>query len=240
MEVNSYWGDGPLTNVEKLCMRSFLKHGIGYNLYAHDHVAEVPPGVELRDAEPIVPRSKIFRYPPGTFNGGSLAGFANLFRYALLERSGGWWVDADVCCLAPIEDADDELFLFDPTQGDDFKVSNAILKAPPHHEVLRYCVAEFALADFTKIVHGETGPRLITKAVQACGREGGVQPNTRFYPVPWWECERLFFDETVSLDGCTTVHFWNAMVTARGLDKNARYPAGAPIERLKREYLGDA
>ena len=31
---------------------------------------------------------------------GSVAGFSNLFRYELLRRDGGWWVDTDVLCLA--------------------------------------------------------------------------------------------------------------------------------------------
>ena len=41
--------------------------------------------------------SDIFRYR----DNGSYAGFANFFRYELLRKRGGWWVDLDTICLRP-------------------------------------------------------------------------------------------------------------------------------------------
>ncbi len=64
-----------------------------------------------------------------------------------------------------------------------------------------------------------------------------VQKSERFFPVPWWEYDRLFRDEDLGIDVCRTVHFWNAMITAAGLDKNGKYPPGSVFERLKRRYL---
>ena len=99
MEVNCFW-DGPrLTLLEQMCLASFLHHGIGVNLYAYDPPHDVPAGVVLRDATDILPRDRLFRYAAGSFNVGSVAGFAIIFRYELLLKHGGWWTDTDVCCL---------------------------------------------------------------------------------------------------------------------------------------------
>jgi hypothetical protein len=64
-----------------------------------------------------------------------------------------------------------------------------------------------------------------------------VRPNDRHMPVPWWEYRRFFFDEQLSIDGCLRVHFWNAMLTAKAIDKDASYAPESVFERLKRRYL---
>lgn len=89
-EVNSYWGGGPLTRLELVCLSSFIENGAHYNLYTYDEPRGVPKGVVVRDASEILPAERMFRYHAGTLNEGSLSGFSNLFRYTLLQRVGGW------------------------------------------------------------------------------------------------------------------------------------------------------
>jgi len=89
----------------------------------------------------------------------------------------------------------------------------------------------------TKVVHGETGPALLSHAIRVCGCEDAVEPGEQFLPVPWWEYERLLFDEQLSLDHCFAVHFWNTMLRTAGVNKDAAFPENSPFERLKRRYL---
>ena len=102
---------------------------------------------------------------------------------------------------------------------------------------MRYCLDLFSRKDVTQVVHGEMGPRLLTEAVLACHKQSLVLGHEFFCPVAWWDYERLFVDETLSLEGCFTAHFYNAMITSSGLDKDAVFPAGAPFERLKKKFL---
>ena len=236
-EVNSYWGGGPLTRLELVCLSSFVQNGAHYNLYTYDEPRGVPKGVIVRDASEILPAERMFRYPAGTLNEGSLSGFSNLFRYTLLQRSGGWWVDTDVCCLRAFETDRDELYVREETQSGEFLVASCIFRVPSASGVLQRCLETFARKDVTKVVHGETGPALLTDAVRKCGREDAVQPGEQFLPVPWWEYERLLFDEQLSIDRCCAVHFWNTMLRTAGVDKNADFPKNSPFERLKRRYL---
>lgn len=237
MEVHSFWQGERLSNLEILCLSSFVKNGIGVRLHAYEPPIDVPPGVVLEDAAEVLPRDKVFFYKPGSFNAGSVAGFSNLFRYTLIHRIGGWWVDSDCCCLQPFSLDSDEVYFEQPHKTEDFSVASALFRAPSGSPVLRYCLERFAQKDPARIVHGETGPRLFTEAVLAQQKRGFVLPPEKYCPVAWWDYERLFTDETLSLEGCFAVHFYNAMIDASGLDKNANFPADAPFERLKKRYL---
>jgi hypothetical protein len=236
-EVNSFWGGGPLTRLEVLCLSSFVQNGARYHLYAYEKPHGVPQGVIVRDAAEILPAERMFRYPAGTLNEGSLSGYSNLFRYTLLERTGGWWVDMDVCCLRPFPTDQDEFYLREETQNGDLLVASCIFRAPPGSSILGRCLETFARKDLNKVVHGETGPVLLTDAIRTCGREDAVQPGAQFLPVPWWEWERLLLDEQLAIDRCCAIHFWNAMLTTHGVNKNAEFPKNSVFERLKRQYL---
>jgi len=230
-------GRRPLTRLELVCLSSFVQNGARYNLYTHHEPGEVPKGVTVCDANEILPVERLFRYPAGTLNEGSLSGFSNLFRYTLLQSKGGWWVDTDVCCLRAFETDQDELYVREETRSGEFFVASCIFRAPPASEVLRCCLETFARKDVTRIVHGETGPALLTDAIRQCDRESAVRPAEQFLPVPWWEYGRLFVDEQLSIDRCFAVHFWNTMLRTAGVDKNADFPKNSVFERLKRRYL---
>jgi hypothetical protein len=95
---------GELSKLERMALASFVANGHIVHLYAYDELAGVPAGVQVIDAREILPEERIFRYGPEAGAGeGSLANFANLFRYKLLYERGGWWVDADVVCLRPFD-----------------------------------------------------------------------------------------------------------------------------------------
>jgi hypothetical protein len=236
-EVNSFWGGGPLTRLEVLCLSSFLQNGARYNLYAYEEPEGVPQGISVRDAAEILPAGRMFRYPAGTLNEGSLSGYSNLFRYTLLQRLGGWWVDTDVCCLRPFPTDREELYLREETQSGDPLVASCIFRAPPESSVLAHCLDTFARTDVSKVVHGETGPVLLTDAIRKCGGEDAIRPGAQFLPVPWWDWQRLLWDEQLAVDRCFAVHFWNTMLTSAGVKKNAEFAKNSVVERLKRQYL---
>ena len=81
--------------MEQLSIASFLQNGHEYHLYVYDAVRNVPARAVIKDANEVLPASRIFQYKDQA----SYAGFANFFRYKLLLEHGGWWVDTDVICL---------------------------------------------------------------------------------------------------------------------------------------------
>lgn len=237
IEVNSFWHGAALTSLEVLCISSFLKHGITYNLFVYELPDNVPPGVNVKDAGAIVERSRLFTYQAGTFNLGSVAGFSNLFRYTFMYENGGWWTDTDVCYLNGFAQEAAEMYFAEPSSDGAFRVGTAIFSSSPQSEIMRYCLDRFAEKDVTRIVHGETGPSLLTEAILACDRKDAVLESGLVFSVPWWQYDRLLAPDELSFDHCAAVHFWNAMLISNQIDKNGRFPGNSAFEHLKRKYL---
>ena len=82
--IQMLWVEGPLSALERLSMASFIRCGHPVQLYVYGQVSAVPEGVTVLDGRSILPEERICRYGPAAGPGeGSLALFANLFRYAL-------------------------------------------------------------------------------------------------------------------------------------------------------------
>ena len=166
----SFWHGADLPRHGHLCLSSFTAHGDRYRLYAYRKF-EVPAGIELADASQILPEASVFFYknPDGTDR--SVAAFANLFRYALLNRRGGWWVDTDVLRLdGPLPEG--RLHLGREQNG---LIGNAILKTPPVHP-LTIALEERARAAGTDVTWGQTGPYLLTRIVEELGLQDEIKP----------------------------------------------------------------
>src|SRR5882724_10558983 len=117
---------GTMSGLEVTCLKSFLDHGHHVIIFAYDET-EVPALFEKRDAAAVLPRERIFFYKSGPGRG-SVAGFANLFRYVLLERYGGWWIDTDVLCLREQWPQADSAMGWECDEW----IGNAVLKLPTH------------------------------------------------------------------------------------------------------------
>src|SRR4051794_25533264 len=89
---NSVWVGDRLLPLANACINSFKGHHHLFSLYTYNVVEDTPEFVERRDAEGIVPRSRIFRAHDGWET------FADEFAYQFLRQMGGWWVDSDVVC----------------------------------------------------------------------------------------------------------------------------------------------
>ena len=143
--VHGFWIGTRLSQVELLCIRSFLRNGHTFMLWAYDALEnKLPEGCQVKDAGKIIPRDQIFSYKNKNQFGhgkGSYAGFSDIFRYKLLYEYGGWWADMDVTCLKPLDFNAPYVF----RTHHDLKVVGNIMKCPPKSELMRYCY-EKALA----------------------------------------------------------------------------------------------
>ena len=221
--------------MERLAIRSFLAQGHEFHLYTYDEIAAVPAGTKLLDAAQILPASRIFRYT----GNGSLAGFANFFRYKLLLEKGGWWVDMDTVCLRP--------FWFDAPYVISSEISKgaavidiAALKAPPGSPLAEYAWKVCQSKDPQALRWGETGPSLLAEAVHHCGLAEYVLPPETFCPVAWSDWKSVLSAEAVPAFGPAThaIHLWHELWRDAGCDKDAAYPLGCLYEELKARYRG--
>lgn len=254
--IQSLWIGSPLSNFEKLCIQSFLDHGHEFHLYVYDEVGGIPSGVTVKSANEILSHNLIFRY-----SNGSVAGFSNWFRYEMLAKHGGMWVDMDMICLKPFAFGDEFVVGYydeDPANG----VNTAVCGG--RNEIWRLLSdscrdhPKFQPWDSPKIIWRKLrrklkrkgldgspfgqigGPRPLSEALQYFDLMKLAKPNTYFYPlrVKHWDS---IFDETFSGganfgDDVFGMHLWNEHARRHGYDKNQNFPHGSLFEQLKRKH----
>lgn len=94
---NMLWIGPFLGRIERACINSVLRQGNPITLWCYKAPANVPGGVELADASEILPETAIIRDQAG-----SVALFANWFRYELQRLEKGVWLDVDIYLLKPL------------------------------------------------------------------------------------------------------------------------------------------
>lgn len=227
----SFWIGESISPYEALALRSFIDHGHRFHLYCYSRRLQVPKGVELRDAGEILPRDRCFSYRSG-FGAGSFAACSNLFRYLLLARVGGWWVDTDVICLSDrIPDFD----RFYALEDDDF-INGAVLRFEPGDTLLDACLGD-ALNAGEDVSWGQIGPRLITRKAKELGQFKNAQPREQCYPLHWSRAlDLLDRRQTAAIAAATEsslmLHLWNEIFRQGDVCKTLLPPRGSMLRRL--------
>lgn len=232
--VTTLW-IGELTRLERLCFQSFLYHGHPVHLYTYSTPNDVPDGVEVFDAAEILPKDAIFRYSPtaekkGAFAGdkGGYGGFANLWRYHYLAKYGGWWVDADLICLKPLEFEAEYVF----GSAGNKQVYNGLMKVPAGSRFTQELVRRSA-AMGQGVKFCESGPALLPKVIARHGLRKYVLPTRTFYPHHWSKW-KVPFQAGRPIPTSYTLHLWNEVLRRKQWDKNADYPETSQIEQIRR------
>ena len=185
---STFWS-GPLNLREYVCFNSFIKNNHQFEVYTYDSLSNLPKGVIIRDASEIIPIDEYKKYKSKFSKRWAI--FADKFRYLLLLKKGGWWVDADIVCLSPIINIkDDQSFMC--FQHDEF-INNACLKFTKGDEVMKYCVDYIEKWEkdnnynYEKLWWGQIGPFLITEAIKKLNRIDEVFDSKFAYPCPYNE-----------------------------------------------------
>ncbi len=210
--------------MEQSCLLSFIEHGHEVHLYTYEDASEVPEGVIIKDAQEILDQSKIFKYKDWD----SYAGFANLFRYALLYKKGGWWIDTDMVCLRPFDFDGDYVFSSQRERGGGVCLNNNVIKAPRKSEIMKICFETAYAKESQLLKWGETGPNLLIAIVDQLKLSEYIQPPQVFCPTDWWRWEELINpldkdDYQITSSETYAVHLWNEMWRRNNIDKSLPY-----------------
>jgi hypothetical protein len=247
LQCLTLWIGDSLGPVERACLGSVLRQGHRLALYCYREPIGIPDGVEICDASEILPELAIIRHRRG-----SVAPFSDWFRYELLKRGLGTWVDTDMYLLRPLDEEAEYLF---GEQRPGF-LNNAVLRLPPSSPMLDELLAPFRgvtppwlgprhrmSANLRKWLSGDvdvgampwgtTGPAALTAAAGKLGLLSLAQPPEVFYPVPWEDAGWIFnparrLEEMVT-DDTVGIHLWNECI--RSL-KEQPPPKGSFLERL--------
>ncbi len=256
--IQALWIGSPLSKLEQLCLKSFVECGHDVHLYTYGDVQNVPDGVVVKDANDIIKQSEVFTYYKGSY-----AGFADWFRWEMLYKVGGYWVDTDVVCLKKFDFKEE--YVFGEEHGG--KVCPAVLKFPkgdpfckwivdvcnspntffPYDNWKRKLRKIFRiicyLNDRNKIMWGETGgPMGVTLALEHFNMMGQAKPFTYFFPITSENWKEIFTselkDDITLFKNTYAIHLWNEMTRqSKTFDKNGDFAPDSLFEQLKKKYL---
>lgn len=242
--IQSFW-DGPITAMEKLCMKSFLANGHPFVLYVYGQPPEgIPADVVVKDANEILPKAELgkFRY---------IQQASDLFRVKMLLQLGGWYTDMDMVCLRPWDF--DEDYVFNGIDNDllDGTIQNSVMKVPKNSPLMQYWYDYIqGLTTETKsgLAFEALGPQFISQAILKFGLQKFVKNWKFFDPIGWRRISQII-DPTVQWDLGSSygVHLFHAAwrknkATIPGIYRmeaspEAEYPAGCIYETLKRRFF---
>jgi hypothetical protein len=249
------WIGPVLGAVERACIKSVLRQGHPLALYCYRRPAGVPAGVELRDAAEILPEDRIIRHRTG-----SVALFANWFRYELQRRGLGTWLDTDAYLLRPLESEKPYLLgEFEPG-----RINNGLIRIPADSPVLPPLIALFeektvpawlpprarvaawwrlkttGRSGLAQMPWGSAGPQALTALARAYDIAHLAEPPEVLYPAPWqkadWIRDPAIRLEDVISERTVSIHLWNERIKQF---KDAPAPAGSFLARIQAEGAPD-
>jgi len=236
--IQSLWIGDKLSQVEKLCISSYIHYGHEFHLYSFNDIEGVPDDCIIKDASEILPKDEVFTYNVGPGKG-SYSAFSNYFRYKLLDLKGNWWTDTDIVCIKEFDFKEEYVFASERTDSQGIQITSGIIKTPQGSEFSKKCYAFCSEQDKNTLPWGTVGPKLVSNTVKELKIENFVKAWKLFNPIGF-EQVGMIFDETfgdMDLSHSYTIHLWNEMWRRYNLDKNKTYDENCLFEKLKKKYL---
>ncbi len=256
--INCFWHGTVLGDLEQICLLSMLRQDYQVRLFSYDTIANVPAGIDKADAREIMPREELLVHR--ATNSPSLG--TNKFRYLIMKRSLGIWLDTDVILLKPLPQAD---YIFG--WEDECLICSAILYLPHNSSIIgelcdfvsqKYPIppyydeaTRFDLEQKSKSGHpvdvrdlpwGVYGPQALTYFVRKHNLLHLSQPPEVFYPIHFTIAHVLFSSkyEVSELITASTVgvHLWSHLRGQENLIGRLSIEKGCFLEKYAREQLG--
>lgn len=240
-EVRTFWVGPPLSIYEILSLKSFLSVGARVILYSYDPDLAVPEGVELRDAEELLPTEILQWHNADSDKGWSR--HSDLCRYIMLQRHGGWYVDLDVICLRDRLPSAEMYF----ARADTVTIYNGIMKFPAGCPALNDVIAQAKeiLPAAAKAVTEEArvvlGPPLFSRVLREHGLDARAEPRSKAYEIPFQEALSFFNPSQCKeiearLADKDFTHLWNGAWATLRIPKNHGPPQGSWLDMMFRRF----
>lgn len=245
-QIGALWIGGDLSYLEQLCLVSFVHAGQHVKLYTYGDVTNAPEGVEIADANAILPETGFLRHE----RTGSPALHSDLFRYHMLTKDDRTiWADTDAYCVKPFTTPTGHFYAWESEHG----LNGGVLGLPKDSETLRglleFTSDEFALPlwydekfrrelkekrDAGTPMHagempwGVWGPHAITHFLKTTGEVRHALPRAALYPFAY-EDRRLMLRPGLDpapyvTDETFSIHFYGRRMRARLLSKEGGVP----------------
>jgi hypothetical protein len=245
-QIGALWMEGRLSFLEQLCLKSFVDAGHHVVLYHYGPLFGVPDGIELKDANAVLPRTNFLKHE----RTGSPALHSDLFRYKMLEQNDCMtWADTDAYCVKTFETPNGHFYGWESEKH----INGGVLGLPKDSDTLRelleYTTDEFAIPSWYgpeyereleekkaagNPVHaseqpwGVWGPHAVTHFLHKTGEAKYALPQEGLYPFLYKDRRNMLkrnFDTTgIITDNTYSIHLYGRRMRARLVEKEGGKP----------------
>ncbi|WP_270087404.1 glycosyltransferase [Sphingobacterium sp. SYP-B4668] len=247
--IQSFWHGETLSQVERLCIDSFIANGHEFHLYTYNaNLKGVPEKCLLMDANEIISSDRIFLDSRGT-----IATFSDYFRVKMLYLRGGWWVDMDIVCLKYFDFEQTHIFSSEYVNGEIFANIGCIKSPKGSAFLLNYIAAlELTLEKKTTIPWGTFGPTLMNNLLKLYDTTGFLQePEVFIMPkLIYSDNKQLMFyrlfnhlkieEISEKLENSYSIHLYNELWRLNAIDKSQRFREGSLLDYLQKRVSHSA
>ena len=269
IRLQTLWTGPPLSRLERAALQSFVNVGYTVHVYTYNPLREftqqLPKSatshIHVHDAREILPESDLFEYSGRAKVGKradafSFLPFSDLFRFTMLHKNGGAWIDLDIFLVKPIPPtllARPYVFSTERTvQSGAYKnpkpkvIDIGFIKVPAPHSPLTTWLLE-------RIPRNLKGPfdymNLFRRGLQALELEKYAISPMAFLPLNWWDVSDAFGAESGHTGVCYRGKYGTAPFCVNDLKKNNVYgihwfrailrKKGLPYERHENRETDD-
>ena len=255
MDLNALWVGNSLPPLQQLCLTSAVATGCRTRLFTYEPVSGIPEGVEVIDGNEVLSRDKMVRHRQSQ----SAALFSDRFRYEVLGKGLGAWIDTDLLFLKAPQATGDCLVGWE----DDELIGSAFIWIRPGHHLideLRRLASDDHLIPgwlpgwkrsylstrkfigipkhVSDLEWGVIGPHLLTWLLRQNNLISQARSTSWFSPLPWDDRHKIwdgsFNWRPLMSTETVCVHLWNY-----GLTQEERYrlpETGSLLQSLANKY----
>ncbi len=144
---------------------------------------------------------------------------SDIFRYEILDRFGGVYVDVDFECLKPFDSLHKSCEFYAGVTHENDHLYNGLMGAKPGHPLIKACIENLTSSgeQFDGVlIMNQTGPRLLARMffymAPICDLgKTALLPPAIFYPIPHWLRDEITEDlkQRFVRPESMCLHYWN-------------------------------
>lgn len=191
MIISSMWTQEEMHPLIVKCIESFTRFNYPFKLYCYKKLKTVPNGVEVLDANEILPISEFHQY---SYKESSISNFSDWFRWKLLAKNPNYiWTDTDIFLIKPLPKITEYLtynyigFLKSPNK-EMWELFAKFAENPSTKLPFNY---NFTGSSRYEMPWGFAGPALMTAYLKHFNYKG--DKLKWFYPIPYVNWKYVFF-----------------------------------------------
>lgn len=145
--IRGVWVGDHLSNIQKLCIKSFLDNGHDFHLYIYENFVDgIPEGCTVINGNEILPWGNRDRFISNNH-------FSDYFRSVVTYQLGGFYTDMDIVCLKPFDFSEERVFVsefqFNGTnpRNTEPKINGCILKVPQNDPMTKEIIERIDAMD---------------------------------------------------------------------------------------------